>query len=53
MTTPAKVTAQFCKDKASEARFLKRIAESEPLQIMLEHIAETWDRMAIRLHETQ
>ena len=51
MTDPVKVTADLCREKAAEARLLKQHTQGEPPRIMLEHIADTWDRLAKRLTE--
>jgi hypothetical protein len=47
-----KLTPHLCSDKALEARVMKDQADSEPAKVMLEHIAETWDRLAKRLRES-
>ena len=51
MTDPVKLTAEICREKAAEARRLKRDTQGEPPRLMLEHIADTWDRLAKRLSE--
>jgi len=44
-----RVTADLCQTKAREALKLAQQAASKPQQIMLEHIAETWYRIADRI----
>jgi hypothetical protein len=47
---PARLlTPELCKEKAAEARFLSGRTQHEAARIMLEHIAETWDRIAGKL----
>jgi hypothetical protein len=38
--------AETCRAKAAECRALGRVASEYGHQIMLEHMAETWDRVA-------
>jgi hypothetical protein len=52
MPDPARLTPELCQEKAAQARFMTRLTDREPARIMLEHIAETWERMARRLVET-
>jgi hypothetical protein len=42
-------STQLCQDRAEECRTLARQAEAQELRVMLQHIAETWDRIAERL----
>jgi hypothetical protein len=48
---PLKLTPRLCNNRAAEARVMKDQADSEPAKVMLEHVAETWDRLAKRLKE--
>ena len=48
---PLKLTPKLCSNKAAEARVMKDQADSEPAKVILEHVAETWDRLARRLKE--
>jgi len=43
---PAHLTADFCRAKAKECVYLAQQPVSKSHRIMLEHIAETWYRMA-------
>ena len=43
------LTAELCDTKAKECLYLAQHAASQSQRIMLEHIAETWYRIADRL----
>jgi len=45
----ADLDGDFCHDKAAECRRLASAAKSPPIQIMLDHVAETWLRIAREL----
>ena len=45
-----KLASQSCSDRAAEARIMKDQA-NEFAKAMLEHIADTWDRIAKQLKE--
>jgi len=42
-------STQLCQDRAEECRTLARQAEAQEPRVMLQHIAETWDRIAEKL----
>jgi len=44
--TSGHLTADLCRAKAKDCRDLAQQALSQPSRIMLEHIAETWLRIA-------
>jgi hypothetical protein len=46
---PEAFTKQFCYDRVAECRALASIEKSGEVQIMLDHIAETWLRIANHL----
>jgi hypothetical protein len=41
-----RLTAEQCHTKADECREIARVANSEEHRTMLEHMAQTWDRIA-------
>ena len=43
---PQRLNAEECLRKAAECRMLARKAQNPSHQIMLLHMAETWDRIA-------
>jgi hypothetical protein len=45
----ADLDTDFCHEKAAECRRLASAAKSPPVQIMLDHVAETWQRIAREL----
>ena len=45
-TTSGQLTADLCRAKAKECLCLAEQTVSRPQRIMLEHIAETWHRVA-------
>jgi hypothetical protein len=47
--TPRRLTAAEAKAKAAECREMAQYATRDDYRIMLEHMAETWERMAVRL----
>ena len=51
MEAPTKLTPQLCRNRALEARVMKDQVDSVSARAMLEHIAETWDQIAQRLHK--
>jgi hypothetical protein len=44
--TGLSLSKELCLDKAAECRTLAMAATQRQQQIMLEHIASTWDRIA-------
>ena len=44
-----RLTAADARDKASECREMARRAQKPEHRLMLEDMAETWDRLAIKL----
>jgi len=49
--TPS-TTVNLCAEEAEKCRLLAQKATVESVQIMLEHIAGTWERIAERLKES-
>jgi hypothetical protein len=45
----ADLDVEFCHEKAAECHRLASAARSPPVQIMLDHVAETWLRIAKEL----
>jgi hypothetical protein len=43
---PKRLTADQCRGQANDCREAARIATKQEHQIMLQHMAETWDRIA-------
>jgi hypothetical protein len=43
---PKRLTADQCRAKADECRELARVASNAEHRIMLQHMADTWDRIA-------
>jgi hypothetical protein len=41
--------AEFCHEKAAECRRLASASKSPPIQTMLDHVAESWLRIAREL----
>ena len=41
----------ICETRAAECRALSRKSQSDSVRIMLEHIAETWERIAQNLKD--
>ena len=50
-TNGAPVSQQLSLERAEECRELARRTEIASVRVMLEHIAETWERIAARLTE--
>jgi hypothetical protein len=47
MAEPTKrMTAEECRSKAADCREMARVAFKPEHKIMLQHVAETWDRIA-------
>jgi hypothetical protein len=46
-----RLTAADARDKASECRDMARRVQKPEHRVMLEDMAETWDRLAIKLRE--
>jgi hypothetical protein len=43
---PQRLSVTNCNDKAQECRDMARVATKPEHRIMLQHMAETWDRIA-------
>ena len=50
---PDRLTADQCRGKANECREAARIAIKQEHQIMLQHMAETWDRIAAEVSDNK
>jgi hypothetical protein len=46
---PARLTVEDARNKGAECRDLARQTSKPAHRLMLEHMAETWDRVAINL----
>jgi hypothetical protein len=49
---PTPITRAKAQEKADECRALLSVAVTDSQRIMLTHIAETWERIASRMDET-
>jgi hypothetical protein len=48
-TNGAGLNPALCQDRAEECRTLAREAATQDMRVMLQHIAETWDRIAEKM----
>jgi hypothetical protein len=42
-----RTTAEVCRERAAECRQMARVASQPSHEIMLNHMAETWERIAL------
>jgi hypothetical protein len=48
-TDGSELTPQICQARAEESRTFSRQANIQTVRVMLQHVAETWDRIAEKL----
>jgi hypothetical protein len=53
MNTISRLTVVQCRVKAEEARRLALQTDNESQRLMLQHIADTWGRIAIDLEQSK